>query len=213
MLSPPRPWPVSPIAAMAGAAAVMRSQQMQGNESPEEDNVPTATTSESTSEEDPPASTTIKKPKGERRSRATFNTGLSPAHQAAFGQLLGPTGLTPIGIHTPRQGAKLPWKGKVSTVPEVDPLLVATAINLDGALDSQDVARSVKENLGIEMSLDAVAERLEDDAQMFESGAVADTMAYELTHVPPRIAYGVSPGLAVPMHRNPGRLLPSALGY
>ena len=114
-------------------------------------------------------------------------------------------------VHHPPDSLRQAQPAKKATRPDAS--LLATAINLDGALNSQDVAHSVKDKLGIEMSLDAAEERLEDDVNMFESGAVADTMAYELTHVPPYIAYGVPPELAVPMHRNPGRLLPSALGY
>jgi len=176
--------------------------------------------------------------KHERNARAIEP---SPAQRAASNQLRGLTGLTPIGVHVPRPrrqsgddwrsllrldrksreeeeghpanpvGSKLPLAEKEESPseplfpPSVDPLLASTAVNLDSCLDAHDVARAVKDTLNMEMPLDAVAGRL------IEGNAVEDTMAVELSHVPPHVAVGVSSKLAVPMYRAPGHLLPSAL--
>lgn len=247
ILSPPRPWPATPAATMAGAAALLRNKQEVQDE---RDRIETTETALVVND------VVVQQPAKEKRlARATANMmsiAASPAQRAAANQLLGPTGLTPIGVHAPRpsrpsgddwrkllkinrqsseEDAWNPALGPASGVhrlagtkrplpleqeeeekkteslfpPSVDPILASTAVNLDTCLDAHDVARAVKEVLDMEMPLDAVATRLE------EGNSVADAMAVELSHVPPRIACGVPPHLGTPMYRAPGRLLPASL--
>ena len=48
-----------------------------------------------------------------------------------------------------------------------DPLLASTAVDLDSAIDTEDIFRIVERDLGITMSEDARAPRLECDASLF----------------------------------------------
>ena len=86
VFSPPRPWPTTSAAAMAGAAALLRNQpEERESEGNNEDNAK--------AEPSPP----FTGPTEKARIRKDKRIAPSPAERAASNQLRGLTGLTPIG--------------------------------------------------------------------------------------------------------------------